>query len=80
MVLSEYNNYAIGADIGGSHICSAVVDLTTGELCSEPVVTPVDSRADATAIIGAWQSNICATAKAFGKSVVNAGLAIPGPH
>lgn len=80
MVASEQNNnYAVGADIGGSHICSAVVDLTTGGLCSEPVVTNVDSRADATAIIGAWQSNICTTVKAFGKRVANVGLAIPGP-
>ena len=36
MAQSAHNRYALGVDIGGSHICSAVVDLATGQLCGEP--------------------------------------------
>ena len=37
MISNDMERYAVGADIGGSHICSAVVDLTTGEICGEPL-------------------------------------------
>lgn len=30
MAQSAHNRYALGVDIGGSHVCSAVVDLATG--------------------------------------------------
>ena len=50
--------FAIGADIGGSHISSAVVDLTTGKLCTEPITTPVDNKASATEILEGWSSNL----------------------
>ncbi len=52
------NRYVVGADIGGSHICAAVVDLKTGALSGEPVSIPVDSSARATEILDAWAQGI----------------------
>ena len=45
MAQSAHNRYALGVDIGGSHICSAVVDLATGQLCGEPHTDKVDAAA-----------------------------------
>jgi len=73
------DKYAIGADIGGSHISSAVVDLETGKFCTEPVVTPVDNQASATEILEGWCSNIKATIAKSGMAVKRVGFAFPGP-
>ena len=43
MAQSAHNRYALGVDIGGSHVCSAVVDLATGQLCGEPHTDKVDA-------------------------------------
>lgn len=72
--------YALGADIGGSHICSAVVDLTTGKICGEPLSGKVDCRAGAREILNAWADNIRQCVAASGlKTVRRAGFAFPGP-
>lgn len=73
------NRYVIGADVGGSHLSSAVVDLKDGCLVTDPVSTPVNSCGSALEIIDAWVSNLSATASAWGKPISSAGLAIPGP-
>ena len=39
--------HAVGADVGGSHISSAVIDLASGNAVTDPIVTDIDSRADA---------------------------------
>lgn len=51
MISNDMERYAVGADIGGSHICSAVVDLTTGEICGEPLSGKVDCDAGAGEIL-----------------------------
>lgn len=80
MTHSPKERYAIGADIGGSHICSAVVDLAQGTICSEPVDTPVDSGASAVRILEAWAGNIKQSlALAPGGKVCGVGFAFPGP-
>ena len=72
--------YAVGADIGGSHICSAVVDLTTGEICGEPLSGKVDCDAGAGEILDAWADNIRQSIAASGlKTVHRVGFAFPGP-
>lgn len=80
MTRSENDRYAIGADIGGSHICSAVVDLVEGTICGEIVSTPVDSQAGAVEILDAWAGNIrqAAMLSPTGK-VAQVGFAFPGP-
>lgn len=75
----QHNRYALGVDIGGSHVCSAVVDLATGAICSEPVTTPVDSAAGAVEILDAWAANMRQATAASGVSVTQAGMAFPGP-
>ena len=76
----ENSSIAIGVDVGGSHFCSAAVDMVSGEMAGTPVVTPVDSRADASVILDALVSNITDTVKASGAaSVKGVGLAFPGP-
>lgn len=75
----ETTRYAIGADIGGSHISSAVVDLTDGHLCTEPLNTPVDSKDRADSIIEAWSLNLKKTLSSSPVPVDSVGIAIPGP-
>ena len=80
MAQSAHNRYALGVDIGGSHICSAVVDLATGQLCGEPHTDKVDAAAGARTIAGAWAANIRRTAAASGIGRIRcAGFAFPGP-
>ena len=43
--------FAIGVDVGGSHLCSAVIDLDRKVLCSAPVLTPMDSSGPAEEIL-----------------------------
>ena len=80
MISNDMERYAVGADIGGSHICSAVVDLTTGEICGEPLSGKVDCDAGAGEILGAWADNIRQSIAASGlKTVRRVGFAFPGP-
>ena len=72
-------NYAIGVDVGGSHLCSAVVDLEGKVLCSEPVLTPMDSSGPSDEILQCFKENLQGTMKAFGRNVDQIGLAFPGP-
>ena len=75
----ENSSIAIGVDVGGSHFCSAAVDMVSGEMAGTPVVTPVDSRADASVILDALVSNITDTVKASGAaSVKGVGLKTAG--
>ncbi len=78
-MIPEKKKHAVGVDIGGSHICSAVVDLATGALCGEPLSSPVDSSAGAARIVAAWAGNIRRTVEAFAGGVQGAGFAFPGP-
>ena len=73
------DRFAVGADIGGSHISSAVVDLSTGALVTAPVVTPVDNKASASEILNGWSSNIRETLSGCDFPVKNIGFAFPGP-
>ena len=72
-------NYAIGVDVGGSHLCSAVVDLDRKVLCSAPVLTPMDSSGPAEDILACFKKNLLGTMETFGKKVNRIGLAFPGP-
>ncbi len=71
--------YAVGADVGGSHISSAVIDLASGNAVTDPIVTDIDSRADACTVIDAWCGNIIDTLSAFPHDVNRVGMALPGP-
>ncbi len=71
--------FAIGVDVGGSHLCSAVIDLDRKVLCSAPVLTPMDSSGPAEEILACFKKNLLETMEVFGKKVNRIGLAFPGP-
>jgi glucokinase len=73
--------YAVGADIGGSHITCALIDLEHQMILPETRVTcPVDNTASADVILGVW-------AEAVGEAILGIaidelagiGFAMPGP-
>lgn len=73
--------YAVGADIGGSHITCALIDLEHQMILPETRVTlPVDNTAPAEVILGVW-------AEAVGEAILGIaidelagiGFAMPGP-
>lgn len=72
---------AIGADIGGSHISCAAVDLGTGKIIRETITgRQVDNQAQAEAIIGIWADALKDVLKCIpGEKVKGIGFAMPGP-
>jgi glucokinase len=74
-------NIAIGADIGGSHISCAAVNLTSGKVLRETFSErSVNNQAQATEIISVWAS--CLTDvlnKIHAHKVKGIGFAMPGP-
>jgi glucokinase len=74
-------NLAIGADIGGSHISCAAVDLTTGKVLKETLSgRPVDSQAQASRIISVWTEALNEVLSKVERGEVRGiGFAMPGP-
>ena len=72
---------AIGADIGGSHISCAVVDLTTAKVLRETFSErAVNNQASATEIISVWASCLAEVLeKIAATDVMGIGFAMPGP-
>ncbi|WP_295122980.1 ROK family protein [uncultured Chitinophaga sp.] len=74
------NEYVIGADIGGSHITAALVNLGNGAVVDDSKVkVSVNAGADADDILGRWTSalrEVCTAAKG---QVTAIGIAMPGP-
>jgi glucokinase len=74
------NNYVIGADIGGSHITAALIDLSDGAIaegskCKEQV----NAGADAEEILSRWSKAIGDVLALAGKEIPAIGIAMPGP-
>jgi glucokinase len=72
---------AIGADIGGSHISCAAVNINTGEIQKESLTgREVDNQADADIIIGVWAEALSEVlSKVSRERVKGIGFAMPGP-
>ena len=75
------SKYAIGVDIGGSHITSTVVDLENRLILRETVAErPVDNNADAEVIIAVWSEAINESLSAISRDDLKGiGFAMPGP-
>lgn len=74
------DNLVIAADIGGSHITSATVNIATWEILADSICRePIDSSQDATTIFNAWSNCIRATQKQTPTQVERLGIAAPGP-
>jgi glucokinase len=74
-------NIAIGADIGGSHISCAAVDLLKGKVLRETFSERmVNNQAQATEIISIWASCLSdVLTKIPANEVKGIGFAMPGP-
>jgi glucokinase len=72
---------AIGADIGGSHITCAAVDLESGKILRDTLSErAVNNQAAADEILGVWAEALNgALAKVDGDNVKGIGFAMPGP-
>lgn len=74
-------NIAIGADIGGSHITCAAIDLVSGNILRETLSErEVNNQAPAKEIIGVWADALSgALKKIASENVKGIGFAMPGP-
>jgi glucokinase len=74
-------NLAIGADIGGSHISCAAVDLSSGKVLKETFSgRPVDNQAHASKIIHEWSEALKEVLEKVKIGEVRGiGFAMPGP-
>ncbi len=74
-------NLAIGADIGGSHITCAAVDLSSGKVLKDTISErAVDNQAHANVIISTWTDALAgALKKVPTEKVKGIGFAMPGP-
>jgi glucokinase len=73
--------FAVGIDIGGSHISCALIDMGDGSVQKESLAeVPVDNKASAEAILNSW---VTALKKSISKIKSNQlcgiGFAMPGP-
>jgi glucokinase len=78
--------YAIGADIGGGHITTAVIDLTDAIIVRESDFRlKVDAQGSAESILSSWTNAILKTVQIASEKGINplliagVGLAMPGP-
>jgi glucokinase len=73
--------YAIGADIGGSHICCAAIDISSKTIISETLASEkVSSKAEAADIFDRWAAAINRTLAHIGPNeLAGVGFAMPGP-
>jgi glucokinase len=74
-------NFAIGVDIGGSHISCAAIDLDARQYLPETFAeSELDNHASASDILDIWASTINQTIqKAGAENVAGIGFAMPGP-
>lgn len=73
--------YAIGVDIGGSHISTVLVDLTTGQVIGDShAQQKVDNKDTANHILHCWSQVVEKTlSKAQDGKLEGIGFAMPGP-
>jgi len=73
--------YSIGADIGGSHISCAAVNMDTSELLPNTHSTEkVNSKAHAEEILGCWTKALQKCIQVLGQEdLAGIGFAMPGP-
>lgn len=77
----DQKNYAIGVDIGGSHISCAAIDLAERKIFKDThAERPVDNKAGADEIISRWSEALSETfEKAGPDNIRGIGFAMPGP-
>jgi glucokinase len=77
---TDKNNYVISADIGGTHITTAVIDLEKKMIIEDTRTrVSVDSQGTATEILKGWSAALTQAYEKFGSPVQQVALAMPGP-
>ncbi|WP_319481821.1 ROK family protein [uncultured Draconibacterium sp.] len=73
--------YAIGVDVGGSHISSVLVDVSSGNIITESLSeVKVDNQASANEILDNWAAAIAQTMLFTDREkLIGIGVAMPGP-
>lgn len=73
------SNLALGVDVGGSHVCSAIIDIDHGTIVGQPVVTDVAHTEPAEVLFKAWAENLTTCLAAAPEPVTRIGMDFPGP-
>jgi glucokinase len=72
--------YAVGVDVGGSHVTSAVIDLNHKTILPETLTErDVDTCGEAGKVIRSWTETISGTMEKSPAPVAGIGMAMPGP-
>lgn len=80
--MSTINKYSIGCDIGGSHISCGIINIASGKIEKNSLVSvKVDNATASEVILDAWAMAIekCKIKLSDGVEFAGVGLAIPGP-
>lgn len=73
-------NFALGIDIGGSHLALAIVDLNKKEIIQDTKLNiAIDSKQDALPILKSIVDAIKTTLEKFNQPILGIGVSIPGP-
>lgn len=72
-------NLAIGVDVGGSHVCSAVIDLAAGQIIGQRIQTDIPHTSPADELFAAWADNIAQCLRQAPEPVTRIGMDFPGP-
>ncbi|MEN8193551.1 MAG: ROK family protein [Bacteroidota bacterium] len=74
------NSFAIGVDVGGSHITTSVINLDKGVILEDTITEQdVDNSAEAIEIIALWSKTISDSISKSQEEVKGIGIAMPGP-
>lgn len=73
------SNLALGVDVGGSHVCSAVIDIDAGVIVGQPITTDVAHTESAEVLFKAWAENLEQCLAAAPEPVTRIGMDFPGP-
>lgn len=73
------NNLAIGVDVGGSHVSSAVIDIDNGTIVGNIITTDVAHTEPADVLFAAWAENLTQCLAQAPEPVTRIGMDFPGP-
>jgi len=74
------NHFAIGVDIGGSHITAAIIDLTSHSIVANSIIRhSINAKAGETEIINQWSDAMIHCKSFMPGSFKKMGIAMPGP-
>lgn len=74
------NKLVLTADIGGTHITSALVDIQTWQILEDTISrSHVNSKSDAKSILQSWKSCLSISLAQVEFTIPHLGIAMPGP-